>query len=95
MRTFYHGTTDKFPICKVLLPPVITDIQREEWRKKYVDKVFFTDSIMSANMYAKKACKKYGGNPVIYIVKPIGQFFNTINTEYIADKALVVSTVTK
>lgn len=94
MREFYHGTTDKLPIQKILLPPTITDIQREEWRKKYVDKVFFTDSIVSANMYAKKACKKYGGNPVIYIVKPIGQFFNTISTEYIADKALVVNTVT-
>ena len=79
----------------MLLPPVITDIKREEWRKKYTDKVFFTDSLLSANMYAKKACKKYGGNPIVYIVKPIGQFFNTINTEYIADRALIVSTLTK
>lgn len=26
----------------------------------------------------------------VYIVKPIGQYFNTINTEYIADKALIL-----
>lgn len=90
MRTFYHGTTDLFPIKKVLLPPVMTDIKREDWRKKYTDKVFFTTSILSASMYAKKACKKYGGNPIVYIVKPIGQYFNTINTEYIADKALIL-----
>ena len=57
MRTFYHGTTDLFPIKKVLLPPVMTDIKREDWRKKYADKVFFTTSILSASMYAKKACK--------------------------------------
>ena len=90
MRTFYHGTTDLFPIKKMLLPPVMTDIKREDWRKKYTDKVFFTTSILPASMYAKKECKKYGGNPIVYIVKPIGQYFNTINTEYIADKALIL-----
>ena len=95
MRTFYHGTTDVFKINRVLLPPVITDNKREEWRKKYTDKVLFTDSLLSASMYAKKACKKYGGNPIVYIVKPIGQYFNTVNTEYIADKALIVSKLTK
>lgn len=94
MRTFYHGTTDLFPIKKVLLPPVITDNQREEWRKKYTNKVFFTTSALSAEMFAKKACKKYGGNPIVYIVKPIGQYFNTINTEYIADKALIIGVLT-
>ena len=95
MRTFYHGTTDLFKINNVLLPPSITNNKREEWRKKYVDKVFLTDSLLSASMYAKKACKKYGGTPIIYIVKPIGQYFNTVNTEYIADKALIVNKFTK
>lgn len=91
MKNFYYGTTDAFSVQKVLLPPVITNIKREEWRKKYTNKVFFTDSLMFARMYAKKACKKYGGNPIVYIVKPIGWFFNTINTEYIADKMLIIS----
>ena len=87
---FYHGTSDTLKIGKVLLPPVITSNQRENWRKKHLDKVFFTSSLLSAEMYAKKACKKYGGSPVIYTVRPIGQFFNTVNNEYIADKALVL-----
>lgn len=87
---FYHGTSDTLKIGKVLLPPVITSNQREDWRKKYLDKVFFTSSLLSAEMYAKKACRKYGGSPVVYIVRPIGQFFNTVNNEYIADKALVL-----
>lgn len=91
MRTFYHGTTNVFKIGSVLLPPAITNNKREEWRKKYTDKVFFTDSLLSASVYAKKACKKYGGTPIIYIVKPIGQYFSTVNTEYMADKALIVS----
>lgn len=89
-RLFYHGTTDVFPIHKVILPAARTGNLREEWRKKYNDKVFFTSSPSSAYMFAKKACVKYGGSPVVYIVRPIGQYFNTVNNEFIADKALVL-----
>lgn len=77
----------------MILLPIQTKNLREKWRKKYVDKVFFTTSLLSAENYAKKACKKYGGNPVIYIVKPIGQYFNRIDHEYIADKARIVGQV--
>lgn len=90
MNVFYHGTSDVFSIHRILLPPVRTGNKREDWRKKYLDKVFFTDSYSSAYIFAKKACKKYGGNPVVYQVKPIGQYFNTVNNEYIADKALIL-----
>lgn len=55
--------------------------------------MFFTSSLLSAENYAKKACKKYGGNPVIYIVKPIGQYFNRMDYEYIADKARVIGQI--
>lgn len=78
---------------KIILPPCQTNNLREEWRKKYIDKVFFTTSLLSAGNYAKKACEKYGGNPVIYIVKPIGQYFNRMDSEYIADKARVIGQV--
>lgn len=57
MRTFYHGTSDVLPIRRLLFPPTITEVKREEWRTKYTDKVFFTGSLLSATMYAKKACK--------------------------------------
>lgn len=93
MRIFYHGTTDVFPIRKMLLPPAVTGVKREEWREKYTDNVFFTSSLPSAEMYAKKACKKYGGNPIVYAVEPVGQFFNTVNNEYIANEALIVNVV--
>lgn len=89
-QVFFHGTSSALPIGKWILPPVYTYNKREHWRVKYTDKVFFTNSILSAQKFAKKACDKYGGKPVIYKVKPIGQWFNTINTEYIADKALVI-----
>ena len=88
--TFYHGTTDIFNIKKVVLPPVNTNNLREEWRSKNHDVVFFTTSLLSASKFAKKACIKYGGNPIIYEVVPIGQFSNTIYGEYISKKAKIV-----
>ena len=77
----------------MILPPLQTSNLREDWRKKYLNKVFFTTPLLSAEMYAKKACKKYGGEPVVYMVKPIGQYFNKMNTEYIADKAVIIGQV--
>lgn len=32
--------------------------------------VFFTTSKLSVIKYANKACNKYGGRPIIYLVKP-------------------------
>ena len=93
MMTFYHGTTDVFNIKKVLLPSTYTNNLREEWRKKYQNMVFFTTSLLSASKFARKACEKYGGNPVIYEVRPIGQYFNTIHGEYISEKARIVRKV--
>lgn len=93
IRTFYHGTSDNLDVNKIILPPIHTKNLREEWRNKCIDKVFFTTSLLSAENYAKKACEKYGGNPVIYIVKPIGQCFNRMGCEYIADKAKVLGQV--
>ena len=90
---FYHGTSNIFNIKRVLLPPIHTKNLREDWRKKYQDAVFFTTSFPSALKYAKKACEKYGGNPVVYEIKPIGQYFNTIYGEYISEKAIVIREV--
>ena len=61
---FYHGTSDVFDI-KELLPAIETGNLREEWRKKLTNKVFFTNSLLSAEVFAKKAAQKYGGNPVV------------------------------
>lgn len=88
---FYHGTSDVLKIGKYLLPAVYTGVQREEWRKKFTDVVFFTPSPLSAEKYARKACEKYGGNPVVYTVKPIGYYSNVVNNDYIAEKAKILS----
>lgn len=92
-KIFYHGTSSVFSIKKYLLPPLHTSNLREDWRRKNKDVVFFTTSLLSASKFAKKACEKYGGEPVIYEVKPIGQYFNTINGEYISEKALILRKV--
>ena len=61
--------------------------------KKYRNMIFFTTSLLSASKFARKACEKYGGNPVVYEVRPIGQYFNTTHGEYISEKALVIKEV--
>ena len=94
---YYHGTSTaiKLNIGDMILPPLITSNLREEWRKKLTNKVFFTDSLHSAERYAKKAADKYGGEPVVYIVKPIGDIWCPNNTEYVADKAKILAVVLK
>lgn len=61
----------------------------------YADKVFSTDSIKSAKMYAKKACEKYGGKSIVYIVEPIGNIIYNINHECMSDKALIIKILNK
>jgi len=39
IETFYHGTSDTLDVSKIILPPIQTKNLREEWRKKYIDKV--------------------------------------------------------
>ena len=92
MLTFYHGTSSVIGLKpgEKLLPPVQTNNKREDWRKKTIDKVFFTPSTISAKMYAKKACRKYGGHPIVFEVKPIGCVWNPNVNEYVADSALIL-----
>lgn len=91
---YYHGTTDKFEIEK-LLPPYVTGELREVFREKFLDKVFVTDSLLSAEKFAKKAADKFGGNGIVYEVKPFGEIENTIDSEYICDWAEIVSIAEK
>ena len=46
-------------------------------------------------MYAKKACEKYGGKPIVYIVEPIGNIIYDINHECMSDKALIIKALNK
>lgn len=72
---YFHGSTDA--VLKdgeyVLLPPSVTGIIQEEGRKKNLNKVFFTADYGLAKIYAGRACRRFGGNPVIYRVIPMGK----------------------
>jgi len=89
--TFYHGTSDELAIDR-LYPAAETGKLREEWRKKLTDKVFITDSMYSALRYAKKASIKYGGHPVVYIVRPEGDVWYIHTNEYVCDSAEIIGT---
>ncbi len=88
-RIYFHGTTTALGIRRRILPPAVTGVLREEWRKKYIDKVFFTTSPLSAAKFAVKAAVKYGGEPIIYRVSPKGEIWHINTNEFIADSAVV------
>ena len=86
--TFYHGTSVSG--LTEILPPVDTDILREDFRTKFLDCVFVTQLRKSAEAYARKCAAKFGGTPVVYEVTPVNP--TNINTaQYICDKAFVLS----
>ena len=89
MITLYHGTTSRHNVGKVLYPPSTTGTLREEFRKKYIDVVFLTNSLKSAQYYAKKAVEKYGGEPIIYEASPIPYYIQINTTEYICPRARI------
>lgn len=88
---FYHGTSDIFDINKIL-PSSQTQILREEWRKNNQNLVFVTSSLYSAKRYARKSAEKFGGSPVVYIVKPINWSLRHGN-EYVCDWAKICGQV--
>ena len=70
---FLHGTSTYFGLepGDLLLPPKETGKQTERRRRRR-GKVFFTDNLSSARHYAKVAVRKWGGEPIIYLIKPMG-----------------------
>lgn len=86
--TYYHGTS--IVGLTEILPPVETNVLREDFRTKFLDYVFVTPLKKSAESYARKCAAKFGGSPVVYEVKPVNPI--NINTaQYICDKAIVVT----
>lgn len=92
MKTqYYHGTTTNLKIVNKILPPIDTGILRENWRKKNLNKVFYTLNFGQAMRYAVKAAKKYGGKPIVYSIVPKGQTDYLKDGEWICDYAIVIN----
>lgn len=87
---YYHGTTDKFKMeDDIICPSTESGILREDFRKTLLDVVFSTKSYVSAIMYAYKACKCFGGNPIVYQVMPVGIVEDIHNGEIISDYSVI------
>lgn len=91
--TFYHGTSDILGLDYLLLPPNATNTLSEKGRNKNLDKVFFTKDIGSAKIYAGRACRQFGGKPIVFRVIPMSKV-ECINatpgtTVYTADWAFI------
>ena len=86
--TYYHGTSIQG--LTEILPPSETNILREDFRQGYRDCVFVTPLRKSAEGYAKKCALKFGGQPVVYEVKPINPIEINVS-QYICDKAYVLN----
>ena len=88
--TFYHGTSVSG--LTEILPPTETNILREDFRKKLLDRVFCTPLRKSAEMYARKCAAKLGGEPIVYEVKPVNEYEINVS-QYICDKAIVLKAI--
>ena len=84
--TYYHGTSVSG--LTEILPPSETNTLREDFRQKLLDYVFVTPLRKSAEAYAWKCTLKFGGQPVVYEVKPINPTEYNVS-QYICDKAIV------
>jgi hypothetical protein len=73
-ETFYHGTSSILGLepGMVLLPPNETEKISEKGRKKNLDRVFFTQDVGSAKIYAGRAVQRFGGKPTIFKIEPEG-----------------------
>lgn len=71
---YWHGTTTALlPSGSYrLLPPEQTGCITEPDRARNLDQVFFTCTKAYAGIYAMRAARRYGGQPVIYRVIPVG-----------------------
>ena len=66
---FYHGTSSLAEIKNKLLPPDLHNFGiNEKGRTKHSQKVFFTTIKGYAGTYARGACTRVGGEPIIYEV---------------------------
>ncbi|ANN86492.1 hypothetical protein KNT56_gp108 [Escherichia phage phT4A] len=69
---YYHGSCTAAGIESMLLPPCDSDTLSEKGRKKNLDRVFFTADIGLARIYAGRAARSIGGEPVLYrVVCPV------------------------
>lgn len=89
--TFYHGTSTAIQIPHGILKP---SYETGTIREKELRQVYITTSIGSAKRYAYKATDRFGGEPIVYVVRPdFDTLINRIDCEYVCDFAEIVAEV--
>lgn len=69
---YYHGSSTVCGISNLLCPPESTGVISESGRNKNLDRVFFTKDKGLARIYAGRASRSLGGEPVIFrVVCPV------------------------
>ena len=71
----YHGTSTAcgLGVLSSLMPPDASGWISEKGRVKNTDRVFFTRDLAYARIYAGRACNRFGGEPVVFVVHSIGE----------------------
>ena len=93
----YHGTSDALNVSigDALLPPKETEVQTEP-RMQRRGRVFLTSNKNAAHTYARRAVRKWGGNPIIIIADPIGEVkqmtksISAFGPIFLCDKAIII-----
>lgn len=71
-KVFYHGSSTACGIDNMLLPPVAFETLSEKGRNKNLDRIFFTEDLGLAKVYAGRASKSLGGEPILFrVVMPV------------------------
>lgn len=71
-KVFYHGSCTMAGIENMLLPPNETNVLSETGRNKNLGRVFFTEDLGLAKIYAGRASKSIGGEPVLFrVIMPV------------------------
>ena len=79
--TFYHGTSREFKPGQWIKPPDEHGMAiSEKGRKKNLDRVFFTQDLGSAKIYAGRAKNSLGGEAQVYIIDPYGDIIDIVTT---------------
>ena len=69
---WYHGSSTNVLKGHRLMPPSTTGILQEAARRINMDRVFFTRDKGLARIYAGRAVRRFGGDPVVYRAIPMG-----------------------
>ncbi|ADI96301.1 conserved hypothetical protein [Acinetobacter phage Ac42] len=71
-KVFYHGSCTEAGILDMLLPPDASGVLSEKGRNKNLGRIFFTEDIGLAKVYAGRAANSIGGDPVLFkVIAPV------------------------